>query len=102
MYANTIYFGNGCYGITQAAEGYFGKEPAQLTDAEAVFLAGLPNAPSVYAANGELARRRALVVVERMERAKKLTHTQALELRDEVSALPFGEKKQNLSGFSIK
>ena len=27
MYANTIYFGNGCYGITQAAEGYFGKEP---------------------------------------------------------------------------
>jgi len=23
-----------------------------------------------------------------MERAKKLTHTQALELRDEVSALP--------------
>ena len=46
MYANTIYFGNGCYGITQAAEGYFGKEPAQLTDAEAVFLAGLPNAPS--------------------------------------------------------
>ena len=46
------------------------------------------NAPSVYAANGELARRRALVVVERMERAKKLTHTQALELRDEVSSLP--------------
>ena len=88
MYANTIYFGSGYYGIAEAAEGYFGKEPAQLTDAEAVFLAGLPNAPSVYAANGELARRRALVVVERMERAKKLTHTQALELRDEVSALP--------------
>ena len=88
MYANTIYFGSGYYGIAEAAEGYFGKEPAQLTDAEAVFLAGLPNAPSVYAANGDLARRRALVVVERMERAKKLTHTQALELRDEVSALP--------------
>ena len=88
MYANTIYFGSGYYGIAEAAEGYFGKEPAQLTDAEAVFLAGLPNAPSVYAANGELARRRALVVVERMERAKKLTHTQALELRDEVSSLP--------------
>ena len=58
------------------------------TRAECVVLAGLPNAPSVYADNGELARRRALVVVERMERAKKLTHTQALELRDEVSALP--------------
>ena len=58
MYANTIYFGNGCYGITQAAEGYFGKEPAQLTDAEAVFLAGLPNAPSLYASSPELALKR--------------------------------------------
>ena len=67
---------------------YFGKPTRELTRAECVVLAGLPNAPSVYAANGELARRRALVVVERMERAKKLTHTQALELRDEVSALP--------------
>ena len=70
------------------AQGYFGKPTRELTRAECVVLAGLPNAPSVYAANGELARRRALVVVERMERAKKLTHTQALELRDEVSALP--------------
>ena len=66
----------------------FRKSERELTRAECVVLAGLPNAPSVYAANGELARRRALVVVERMERAKKLTHTQALELRDEVSALP--------------
>ena len=88
MYVNTIYFGSGHYGIGEAAQGYFGKPTRELTRAECVVLAGLPNAPSVYAANGELARRRALVVVERMERAKKLTHTQALELRDEVSALP--------------
>ena len=76
--------------IAVAVAAAFTASPAfaKLTDAEAVFLAGLPNAPSVYAANGELARRRALVVVERMERTKKLTHTQALELRDEVSALP--------------
>ena len=46
MYANTIYFGSGYYGIAEAAEGYFGKEPAQLTDAEAIYLAGMPNAPS--------------------------------------------------------
>lgn len=66
-------------------ERHHGIDPAAIVRA---LWAGLPNAPSVYAANGELARRRALVVVERMERAKKLTHTQALELRDEVSALP--------------
>ena len=88
MYLNTIYYGSNYYGIGAASEGYFGKRPRELALPEAAMLAGLPNAPSVYAANGELARRRALVVVERMERAKKLTHTQALELRDEVSALP--------------
>ena len=88
MYAGSCYFGNQWSGVAQAAQGYFGKPTRELTRAECVGLAGLPNAPSVYAANGELARRRALVVVERMERAKKLTHTQALELRDEVSSLP--------------
>ena len=88
MYAGSCYFGNQWSGVAQAAQGYFGKPTRELTRAECVVLAGLPNAPSVYAANGDLARRRALVVVERMERAKKLTHTQALELRDEVSALP--------------
>ena len=88
MYAGSCYFGNQWSGVAQAAQGYFGKPTRELTRAECVVLAGLPNAPSVYAANGELARRRALVVVERMERVKKLTHTQALELRDEVSALP--------------
>ena len=88
MYAGSCYFGNQWSGVAQAAQGYFGKSTRELTRAECVVLAGLPNAPSVYAANGDLARRRALVVVERMERAKKLTHTQALELRDEVSALP--------------
>lgn len=88
MYAGSCYFGNQWSGVAQAAQGYFGKPTRELTRAECVVLAGLPNAPSVYAANGELARRRALVVVERMERTKKLTHTQALELRDEVSSLP--------------
>ena len=73
MYANTIYFGNGCYGITQAAEGYFGKEPAQLTDAEAVFLAGLPNAPSLYASSPELALKRTQTVLKRMVKCRVLT-----------------------------
>ena len=77
MYANTIYFGNRCYGITQAAEGYFGKEPAQLTDAEAVFLAGLPNAPSLYASSPELALKRTQTVLKRMVKCRVLTQQQA-------------------------
>ena len=88
MYANTIYFGNGCYGIEEAAEGYFGKTAAELTDAEAVYLAGLPNAPSAYASNPELALKRAQVVLKRMVKCRVFTQQQADEVAAEVAALP--------------
>ena len=77
MYANTIYFGSGYYGIAEAAEGYFGKEPAQLTDTEAIYLAGMPNAPSVYASSPELAFKRMQVVLKRMVKCRVLTQQQA-------------------------
>jgi len=77
MYANTIYFGSGFYGIEEAAEGYFGKTAAELTDAEAVVLAGFPNAPSTYASSPELALKRTQAVLKRMVRCHKLTQEQA-------------------------
>lgn len=48
IYINTIYFGNGYYGIYEASEGYLGKEPSEMTISEATMLAGVPNAPSLY------------------------------------------------------
>lgn len=89
MYANTIYFGNGSYGIAQAAAGYFGKTPAALTDAEAVLLAGLPNAPSLYSptANPDLALKRTRVVLDRMVEARVLTREQAEQLEAEAAML---------------
>jgi penicillin-binding protein 1C len=48
LYLNEIYYGNLAYGIQAASETYFGKAAGQLTLAEAAFLAGLPQAPSVY------------------------------------------------------
>lgn len=48
LYVNTIYFGNGYYGIYEASQGYYGKEPSELNDYEAIMLAGIPNAPSFY------------------------------------------------------
>jgi penicillin-binding protein 1A len=48
-YLNTIYFGNGAYGILQAARTYFGGKSAdELTLAEAALLAGIPTSPSTY------------------------------------------------------
>ncbi len=47
-YLNTIYFGNGAYGIEQAARVYFGHGSSKLTLPEAALLAGIPADPSLY------------------------------------------------------
>src|SRR5581483_10148127 len=44
-YLNTVYFGNGAYGIKAAAETYFSVPVQQLTRIQAAFLAGLINDP---------------------------------------------------------
>ncbi len=46
MYLNRIYFGNGSWGIKEAAMGYFGKDVKDLSISEAALLAGLIKAPS--------------------------------------------------------
>src|ERR1700761_340514 len=48
MYLNSIYYGNGYWGVVAAAHGYFGVSPRRLTWGEASLLAGLPQAPSDY------------------------------------------------------
>ncbi len=48
LYLNEIYYGNLAYGVEAAAETYFGTSADKLTLAQAAFLAGLPQAPSVY------------------------------------------------------
>lgn len=79
LYVNTIYFGSGYYGIYDAAQGYFGKSPSELTDYEAIMLAGIPNAPSNYSpdASMELAQKRMTSVLEKMVACDKLTEKQA-------------------------
>lgn len=46
MYVNQIYFGNGAWGIKQAASKYFGKDVQDLSIGESALLAGLIKAPS--------------------------------------------------------
>ncbi|MFL5968558.1 MAG: transglycosylase domain-containing protein, partial [Gaiellaceae bacterium] len=47
-YLNTIYFGNGAYGVEQAARTYFHHSAKTLTWAEAALLAGIPSDPSQF------------------------------------------------------
>lgn len=79
LYVNTIYYGNGYYGIKAAANGYFHKEPKDLTLSECTLLAGVPNAPSVYAptANLELCKNRQAKVIRSMVKYNYLTQDEA-------------------------
>ena len=79
LYVNTSYFGDGYYNIKEASKGYFDKEPIQMDDYEATLLAGIPNAPSVYAPtkNPDLARQRQAQVIEKLVKYKYITQQQA-------------------------
>ena len=68
IYANIAYFGDGYYGIYEASKGYYNKDPKDLNLDESSMLAGVPNAPSVYAptVNLELAKKRQAHVLNRM------------------------------------
>jgi penicillin-binding protein 1A len=67
-YLNTIYFGNGAYGVQQAARTYFGKTALDLTLPEAALLAGIPEDPSLWdpVAHPAAAERRRLTVLQQM------------------------------------
>lgn len=82
LYANTIYFGSDYYGIADAAAGYFGKTPAELSEYECAMLAGLPNAPSAYSPDEspELARQRLEQVLDAMLANGKITEEKRQEL----------------------
>lgn len=79
LYVNTSYFGNGYYGIGEAAYGYFGKAASGLSEYECAMLAGIPNAPSAYSPdeNKELAVKRARIVLNSMVRNEIITREDA-------------------------
>jgi penicillin-binding protein 1A len=64
-YLNTIYFGNGAYGVQQAALTYFHHGAAKLTLPEAALLAGIPADPTRFdpVTHPQQARRRRAVVL---------------------------------------
>jgi penicillin-binding protein 1A len=69
-YLNTIYFGNGAYGVEQAAQTYFhhSAKPGKLKLWEAALLAGIPSDPSAFdpATNPAAARERRNLVLSEM------------------------------------
>lgn len=85
LYINSIYYGEGYYCIYDASMGYFGKEPSALNAQECTLLAGIPNAPSVYAPtiNPDLALQRQRQVVRDMVTWGYLTQNEAAAILPE-------------------
>lgn len=85
LYLNTSYFGDGYYTVKEASQGYFGKEPKDMTDSECILLAGIPNAPSAYSPtkNPELAKQRQKQVINKMIKYKYLTQEEANQILEE-------------------
>lgn len=69
MYLNSVYFGEGAFGIEQASNRYFGKSASQLDLSEATLLASLLPAPSrLSPISGDLsqAKKRQEIVLNRL------------------------------------
>lgn len=79
LYLNSSYFGDGYYTVKEACKGYFNKELNDMTDYECILLAGIPNAPSVYAPskNPELSKLRQKQVINKMIEYEYLTQNEA-------------------------
>lgn len=79
MYLNNAYFGNGVWGVQDAAKRYFGKSAANLTVPEAAVLAGMLTSPSAYnpVDHPQASRARRNVVLGLMAETGAITQAQA-------------------------
>jgi penicillin-binding protein 1A len=93
-YLNTIYFGNGAYGIEMAARVYFHEHARDLTLAQAALLAGLPASPGAYdpASNPKAAEQRRRTVLQLMLQQGLITIQE--ELAADAKRLPDPDKIQ--------
>ena len=83
MYFNEIYYGNGAWGIAQAARLYFDKNPEELTESECSLLAGVQKAPGVYNPLGKTSKvmERRDVVLKRMVELNMISQRKQQSLR---------------------
>jgi penicillin-binding protein 1A len=85
LYLNRVYFGAGTYGVDAASQKFFGKPAAFVTPYEAAMLAGLLRAPSAFnpLTDGDVAHKRAQLVLRNMVAAEYLTPEEAEKIAGE-------------------
>jgi len=99
MYLNETPYGGTAWGIEAAAETYFDKEAKDLTLAETVILAGLPQRPSYYSPFGSNAKAfigRAEQVLRRMKEDGYISQEQEKKIKAELTEVKFASAGANL------
>ena len=83
LYLNQIYLGSGAYGVSSAANIFFGKPLSDLSLAECALIAAMPRAPSRYSplVNQDLAVKRRNIVLKQMLTTDNISE---LEYRDAI------------------
>lgn len=128
MYLNSVYFGDGAFGIENAAKQYYNKDAQNLTLAESSFLTALlpsPTTLSPYTGSLQQAKLRQKIVLQKMADQQYITQAEmekalreklafhkpdtqmnsiaqhfALYVRDELIR-QYGEANLKISGFRV-
>lgn len=96
MYLNTVYFGEGAFGVQEASETYFGENSADLTLAQSSLLAAIlpaPSALSPISGNRERAFERQQIVLDLMEEQGYITAAQKTQAADQT--ISFNEQVED-------
>ncbi|MFT9599005.1 transglycosylase domain-containing protein [Mesobacillus sp.] len=102
QYLNAIYFHNNAYGIKAAAELYFKKTPAKLTEAEQAFLAAIPNNPTYYdpIKHFERTKKRQERLIDQLAQHGKIKSEAAEKLKKEPITLKVSSRKNLYPDYS--
>ena len=97
FYLNNIYFGNGCYGIENAAWHYFSKSATNLSLSESATLAATINAPSFYDPENNLENvtKRRNLILNLMQKENKIDEIQCKNAQNEEILLKIQNLKTN-------
>lgn len=89
LYVNVINYGDGSFGIGSASQNYFLKDPNELTKAEAIILAGIPQSPSRFnlTYNFEKAMNRSHQVINAMISQDVITISESKVIINEIRGL---------------
>lgn len=98
MYLNNIPYGGTAIGVEAASEMYFGKKVKKLDLAESVFLAGLPQSPSLYSpfSGNKYYLGRSKAVLKQMVEDGYITKAESDKVYKQIAGFQFSQKYSSI------